>query len=535
MEQESEFIQHEPCPECGSRDNLARYSDGHAYCFGCEYREPPEGLSGEVKARPSTDFEPIYGEVRPLKARLINQDTCQKFGYKVARFNGKPVQVCDVRRPDQKLVAQKVKFQNKDFITLGKATPKPLIGMHLFSGGRRLIITEGEIDMLTWSQVQGNKYPVVSLMNGAKSAKKCIADNLDYLANFDEIYLSFDMDEDGQAAVQQAAKLLMHKTVKIIDLPLKDANEMLKAGRVEELMAAFWSAKKYKPAGLLSLKDIKEKVRKPVEWGYNWFLDTLTKYTYGRREGDVYFLGAGTGVGKTDFFTQSMAYDVKVLGLKTAAFYLEMAPEELGKRFAGKIAGRRFHVPDAGWTQEEMDAVLDDPGLDENLTIWDSWGCTDWDEIEPAIIYLASQGYKMFYIDHLTALATGGDRDEREILEDITARMAALAKRYGIILHVISHLTTPDKGPSHEEGGRVTIRQFKGSRAIGFWAYFMFGLERNQQSDDMEERQTTILRILKDRYTGQSTGERIELGYDPESGMLYEKGGTNFTDEQQEY
>ena len=29
--EDSEFIQHEPCPKCGSRDNLARYTDGHAY------------------------------------------------------------------------------------------------------------------------------------------------------------------------------------------------------------------------------------------------------------------------------------------------------------------------------------------------------------------------------------------------------------------------------------------------------------------------------------------------------------------------
>lgn len=33
------FIRHEPCPECGSRNNLARYSDGGAFCFGCHHRE----------------------------------------------------------------------------------------------------------------------------------------------------------------------------------------------------------------------------------------------------------------------------------------------------------------------------------------------------------------------------------------------------------------------------------------------------------------------------------------------------------------
>jgi hypothetical protein len=37
----AKYLHHEPCPNCGSRDNLARYSDGSAYCFGCRYVEPP--------------------------------------------------------------------------------------------------------------------------------------------------------------------------------------------------------------------------------------------------------------------------------------------------------------------------------------------------------------------------------------------------------------------------------------------------------------------------------------------------------------
>lgn len=33
------FVKHEPCPKCGSKDNLARYDNGSAYCFGCKYIE----------------------------------------------------------------------------------------------------------------------------------------------------------------------------------------------------------------------------------------------------------------------------------------------------------------------------------------------------------------------------------------------------------------------------------------------------------------------------------------------------------------
>lgn len=35
---DARFIGHEPCPKCGSRDNLGRWED-HAYCFGCGYVE----------------------------------------------------------------------------------------------------------------------------------------------------------------------------------------------------------------------------------------------------------------------------------------------------------------------------------------------------------------------------------------------------------------------------------------------------------------------------------------------------------------
>ena len=39
------FLYHEPCPKCGSRDNVGVYSDGHKWCFGCGYYVPPSGAS----------------------------------------------------------------------------------------------------------------------------------------------------------------------------------------------------------------------------------------------------------------------------------------------------------------------------------------------------------------------------------------------------------------------------------------------------------------------------------------------------------
>jgi uncharacterized metal-binding protein (TIGR02443 family) len=38
------FIQHTNCPKCGSKDNLAEYSDGF-YCFGCGYKKQKNDLN----------------------------------------------------------------------------------------------------------------------------------------------------------------------------------------------------------------------------------------------------------------------------------------------------------------------------------------------------------------------------------------------------------------------------------------------------------------------------------------------------------
>ena len=45
---ESTFVRHEPCPECGPRDNLSVWSDGHKYCFGCGYYVAADGKSLDI-------------------------------------------------------------------------------------------------------------------------------------------------------------------------------------------------------------------------------------------------------------------------------------------------------------------------------------------------------------------------------------------------------------------------------------------------------------------------------------------------------
>lgn len=466
-----------------------------------------------------SDF--IQGEVAALGKRGITEETCRKFGYTIGEHHGKKVQIANYRR-DGQIVAQKIRYADKTFSFKGDMKLAGLYGQHLWSPGRRIIITEGEIDALSVSQAQENKWPVVSLPNGAQGAKKSIAREIEWLEQFEEVVLMFDMDEPGQDAAKECALLFSPGKCKIAYLPAKDANELIQSGRTREIITAMFNAKVFRPDGIVTFSDIREKALKPAELGLPWFLPSLTDYTYGRRPGEVYGFGAGTGVGKTDFFTQEIKHTAIDLGEKCALFYLEQPPAETAKRVAGKLKGRRFHVPDGSWTEAELIAAFEQIESSGNVFMYDSFGSTEWETILAKMKYLVhTEGVKHIFLDHLTALAAA-EEDEKKALEKIMAEIASFTEANGLYFYFISHLATPE-GKPHEEGGRVMIRHFKGSRAIGFWSHFMFGLERNQQADDEDERQTTTFRVLKDRHTGQATGKTIALGYEASTGLLFEK------------
>lgn len=461
------------------------------------------------------------GEYVALTKRGLSEETCRRAGYWVGNFKGQPVQVANIcNSVTGDVEAQKLRFPNKDFLFLGDSDE--LFLMHLWrDGGKKIVITEGEIDSLTLLEVEKAKWPVVSITKGSTGAKKQIQKNLDKLLKFDEVILMFDMDEPGRTASVQCAALFPPGRCKIARLSMKDPNELWLAGKGDEIVTAKWEAKTYRPDGIVTIRELRDAVLAEPEQGLPWWDERLTALTFGRRLGETYGFGAGTGIGKTDWFTEQMQFDLTRLGEKVGVFALEQMPAETTKRLAGKFAGKRFHIPKAaaGWTQDELIGALDALEAAPGLFLYDNFGATDWDVIKVTIRFLAhSEGVRLFYLDHLTALAAAED-DERTALERITAEMASLAKELRICIHFISHLATPE-GTPHEEGGRVMIRHFKGSRSIGFWSHFMFGLERAQQHENPKLRGITTFRCLKDRHTGNATGEVIHYGYDQDTGRL---------------
>lgn len=542
QESDSEFVSKGPCGKCGSSDANAFYTDGHTHCFACSHTEQ-NGSGGGVPQVSGKRAAGLLSDISyvGLPARQITEETARRFGYGVTRYQGKPAQVAPYYDEDGKLVAQKVRLPGKDFRVVGDLKKALPFGAQAFpKTGKSIVVTEGEIDAMTMAQVQGLKWPCVSISCGADKPVNDEGEELpmtkmrryfgmhrDYFLGFDKVVLMFDSDAQGVASAKVAAEII-GPTAHIAALPLKDANDMLLNGRVEELVNAMWRAKKHQPDGILSAADVRDKVMEGIPKGVPWPWPSLTDLTHGRRRKEVYTIGAGTGVGKSHLLLELVAQTIGELGEACGCIFLEQQPSETMLRLLGIQDGRPYHLPH-GWDKDAVTVAYDRLERDcAPLFLYDHFGGAQWETIERRIRYLATvEGCVHIVLDHLTALAAAED-DERKALERIMKEVSELVTELNITLYLVSHLATPD-GTPHEEGGRVMIRHFKGSRAIGFWSHYMIGLERDQQAEDRDVRLTTTVRLLKARYDGSKTGRCVTLKFDEDSNRLIEPGDLMLT------
>ena len=521
-ETDSEYLGKEPCHACGSKDNLARYSDGHGWCFGCGHYEKGDGDTEASPRRGKRMEGLIGGDIAGLGKRGIREETCKHFGYMIADFNGQKVQVAPYRDEDGAIVAQKLRFANKDFTVLGEMKKAmPLWGMWLWRDkGKRVVIVEGEIDCMSLSQVQDNRWPVVSVSTGAKGAKKNVAKALDWLEGFEEVVFMFDMDEPGQEAARECALLLTPGKAKIASLPLKDANEMLKAGRTKELVDATWAAKVYRPDGIVAGSELWEVVSTEDHYEsvpYPW--EGLNAMTRGQRQAELVTWTAGSGIGKSAVMREIMHHNHK-RGLLGGGLFLEENVKRTGLGLMGIEVNRPLHITREGTTPEQLRAAFDATLGTGRLFLYDHFGSTEIDNLLSRIRYLAKAcGCQFVVLDHLSIVISGmEDGDERRLIDNAMTMLRTLVQETGVGIHLVSHLKRPSGDKGHEQGAQVSLSQLRGSHAIAQLSDMVIGLERDQQGDTPN---LTTVRVLKNRFTGE-TGIACYLKYDAETGRLQE-------------
>ena len=150
------------------------------------------------------------------------------------------------------------------------------------------------------SQMQNNRFPVVSVPSGAASAKKYIKRELEWLSKFENIILMLDNDEAGIKASVECSNILPVKKVKIAKVQGKDPNDLLINGKGNKIIDAIWEAKAFTPQGIIEGKDTKDiLLRDDYTESVPYLWNGLNKKLGGIRLGELNLLTAGSGTGKS--------------------------------------------------------------------------------------------------------------------------------------------------------------------------------------------------------------------------------------------
>lgn len=459
-----------------------------------------------------------------LAKRKLHKETAQKWKYGVTEYKGETVEVAQYFDSRGNLVAQKVRTPNKKFLIAGDIKKASLFGQHLWKpGGKRIVVTEGEIDALSMSQALDLKWPVVSIPNGAQSAKAALKKSLEFLESFEQVVLMFDSDEAGKAAMSECAGLFSPGKCCIAHLPLKDANEMLVAGRSAELVNIMWQAAPFRPDGILSSEEAYVKMTETKELeSVAWPWLGLDAKLMGLRTSEITTLCAGTGSGKSQVCRELEAYLPQVLGPgeNVGIIALEESVKRSMLGVLSVLADKPLHIKNN--LPEKKLRALYEKHLKDRVFFYDHFGSLESDVLLSKIRFMAvSLGCKYIILDHISIVVSGMETDnERRAIDEAMTKLRSLVQETGVGLILVSHLSRPG-GTGHEEGALTSLSQLRGSHSIGQLSDNVIGLERNQQAEDPKERNRTLVRVLKCRLIGD-LGPACMLEYSKKTGRLTE-------------
>jgi twinkle protein len=383
---------------------------------------------------------------------------------------------------------------------------------------REVIITEGEIDAMSWAAYG---FPAMSVpFGGGKGAKqKWIESEFDRLDRFERIYISTDMDKVGDEAAEEiAARLGRHRCVRV-SLPRKDANECLVDGVPQTDMArALVQAANLDPEGLHSPSAYGSRVAK-LFWpdpgersGYTTPYGKLDgKLAF--RPGDLTLWTGASGAGKSQVLSDCIPHWILEGGRVCLASF-EMPPAQTLRRMVKQTGN--VDRPTTGFLSDILDF------LDNGLMLYEKVGKSGIDPLLEIFDYArAKYGCDMFVIDSLMRLGIASDDYAGQA--KAVFRMVDWTLQHGVHTHLVAHARKGEKG-----AGAPETEDVKGASEIASNAANIISVWRNRRHEEelqladnealkrqLNEKPGVILNVAKQRH-GDFEG-KIGLWFDQET------------------
>jgi twinkle protein len=531
-----------PCPKCQeigrdkTGDHLFCMKDGKTWACRTDYHPPffcdaSGNPTDDVKEPEDTSSIDVSG-FTSMDIRGIRKEHIDRYGIKVEcdTLTGDPKAhyYPVTKNRGQDIIAWKVRMLPKDF-SKGVVPPVGKQKCDLFGMNSTpfmpdtIVITEGELDAVAAHQMLHRKVRkclCLSLPFGGNH--KALLDNISFLREASELVFCPDQDDVGLGMIDKIS--LMLPGIKIMRFSEKDACDMLEKGKAAEFEDAFAHSKPYKPSSIVAVSDIQDEALKPVQYGLDYPFLGLTNLTYGLPTKAIIGIGAGPGTGKTSFVKALQTHLIFKHKQPIGILSLEESPSQTLRSLGGIIINKPVHLPDCKYDAKKLQDAIQ--SLDGLVQIYDHQGYKDWDDITNTMTYMAHSGVKYIFIDPLSALTAHlSASDANTYLNNAMYILSKLTQSLDITVFHVNHLNNPSTGKDHGAGGKVYGSQFTGSRAMWKFSTDMWGLERDQLSEDINERNKMKVVILKNRLSGV-TGS-VMLKYDSKQGTLVEIGASS--------
>lgn len=563
-------IRKEPCPKCRksgrdhSGDNLVVYEDESSYCFACGYTVPSdqwlsengkqwEWEDDEVATREKLTPEEVekikeYTGTAGHNMRGITDETYKAYGvrHKYSEETGEPVAAYYPVTEGYGASAFKVRQYPKTFSVVGKCGKESdLYGQWKWkstSGGKFCLLVAGEADthaayqmLEDYRKSKGSDFdpiPVVSSTIGEVGSAKQVANHYSWLDRFDKIIVCYDSDTAGKDAVKALSKVIPKGKMYVMDLPMKDTNDMLLAGKSKQWIDCFWRARQYTPSGIVASGEIYQEIveRSKVEkLPFPPMMEKVNKVLAGGvNYGYICNILAGSGSGKSSLINQCIAFWMTTLDLNVGVVSLEAEAGEFGENLLSHHMGKKIalianteeRIAFVGSHEAEEAAfnlfnrkdgsgrlfLLDDRGDFHKLQ----------EKMEELVITCEC---KIICVDVISDVFAGKSIEE---IDKWMAWSKQFVKRHNVILFHISHVRkSAADTKSASQGSFLTEESIIGSGTQYRSAGVNIALQRDKNHGDDVERNTTHIHVLKSRSTGW-VGHACDLFYSSETHTLWD-------------
>jgi hypothetical protein len=572
---------HNPCPNCRaegkdlSGDNLMYYGEGGGYhCFSCgltaysdEHMEEIEDNGGikrkkgganlikdsdykklEDKALTDeqlSDFHSKTVERIGVKYRGLSNAVCEELGVRwTLGTDGKPTEMhfpAHILGEDgeKRITGYKTRIHPKDFRSIGYVGKLSGFFGQTDSVAETLIITAGEIDLLSGIQEMQTadkyrkNYNVVTSPLGEDSTATMVKINYDWVNQHKKIVVCMDKDDAGEEAFKKLQSIIDPSKLFKANLRHKDLNDYLKAREGDKIAGdIYWNPVPVKTFGILGSDKIFDRILDAVSTEripLPPFLISIDDMLAGGIPlGEVVNIISSVSTGKTVFINEIIMHWLKHSPHRVFIASLEDNVGSYGAKMASRVIGKNILAMRD--TEERREAVLSSR-KEVSEFLFNDDGSSRFDildvvpellsELKEAVLQaIKVLGCKLFLLDPLQSILGTKSLEEQA---DWMNFEEACRRDYNVTFINIAHTRKSGQGQkAHSEGGRITEEDIKGSSQISATATLNIIISRNKMAECEIEKNTTYISIPKNRTVGR-TGEDVgKIYYSREHHTLFD-------------